>query len=77
MKQYKWCYPTAKNFNQCENWTCRCGHLRMSHHNGVDFVSKPGTSCSNGCSCSKFIYLNNDQCTTECAFLRKIYEIDN
>lgn len=49
----------------CGNWVCSCGHRLYLH--------KVGSGC-NKCSCILFIYLNNDNCTIECQFQRKVYE---
>lgn len=79
--KHKWCSLDSeynlKKFNCCQRWACYCGHDRSAHFNENN-NRYPWTKCGKGkCGCKMFLYLNNNKCTMECQFLRKIYEIDN
>lgn len=69
-----WCEPYIR-INQkivCGNWNCTCGKKAKQH-------------CSGNCGCGlcpdlsknkTFTYDNNDSCTLECQFYRKLYEME-
>lgn len=72
--KWKWCKPTEHWLENCLNWVCVCGHDVSFHVGGfIECVGYPST----GCSCQKFKFGSNDNCTMECVFQRKIFEIEN
>lgn len=75
--KYRWCsrytFGGRLVINMCYNWICKCSHSLRSHDS---FLGLGDYKCIYKCDCTGFEYDNNDFCTVDCMFQRKIMEID-
>lgn len=75
MIKYDWCGQSKDwwiTVDFCLNWMCECGHTGDTHFKGLLSIDD---RCSR-CKCNSFKYLNNNNCTIECSFYRKLMEVN-